>query len=186
MNNRILVILVCVCGTFSVCAQTPPPGTISRSPGTSQPFTNQSGAVNTFTNASGSTASAEQLAGQLQNLRSVVDQTLPSLSAYTETVSNSVTAGSPTVAGAVSQILSGVLNRNANQNGAASSSRTNLTGILQGLLGTNAPASSPANANTLRDLASLQSQLQSIDTILRRLNVTGTTNSGYGLTPTGR
>jgi hypothetical protein len=147
------------------------------------PGTNGYYSASTVTNSAG--ASAEQLAGQLQDLRSVVEQTLPALSAYTQAASNSTTAGGRSIAGTVGQIISGVLNRNnANATG-ATPGPTNLVGVLEGLLSTNTPANG-ANATTLRDLATLQTDLDSVRAALDRLNVTGSTNGSGGLTPTGR
>src|ERR1043165_6081730 len=50
----------------------------------------------TFSNRMGQTFSPNDLASQLQNLRGVVDQTLPLLSAFNENYSNSVTGGRQT------------------------------------------------------------------------------------------
>ena len=176
-------------------AQTPP-GTISRSPTEpiTSPETNHFSLGNlSFTNRSGTAYSADQLAAQLQNLRNAVDQTLPVLTAFNETFSNVDSA--KTLSGTLSGLLSGVLNRSANQNtnapGQASSQLTNLVAGLQRLLTTNATGSVSINANTLRDLVSLQSQLQPVETTLRSLNVGGSLTNFPGvpndrLTPTGR
>ncbi len=133
----------------------------------------------------------QQLAGQLENLRSVVEQTLPAVIAFTQTASNSGTSGGRSLAGTVSQVLSGVLNRNTGQNpsasaGGTSTQGTNIVGILQGLLTTNARGSTSVNAEALRDLTSLQAELQNVSATLQKLNVGSSTNFGGGLTPTGR
>jgi len=176
-NKLFLLAATAAVISVSVLAQqpSPPPGTISRP----SPYgaTNQ---IGTSTN----TVSTDQLAAQLQDVRSTVEQTLPTLTSFLETVTNSTSSGGRTIVGTVTEILSGVLNRNAGQNPAGSSAQaTNVAGVLQGLLNTNAPTS--ANATVLKDLATLQTELQSIRATLARLNV-ASTNFGTGLTPTGR
>ena len=190
MIKKIFLIVATGLVTISAWAQATPPGTISRAP-TGSTVTNQITTGNAFTNRSGATYSTEQLASQLQSLRSVVDQTLPAVMAFTETASNSATSGRSSIAGTFSQILSGVLNRNTNQTtsapaGGISSQGTNVVGILQGLLTTNVPGSTAVNAEALRNLASLQAELQNVSATLQKLNVGGSTNFGGGLTPTGR
>ena len=174
---------------FTVLAQNPPAGVISRAPGVFQPGTNQFGSA-TFTNAStGTSYTAEQLAAQLQSLRSVIQQTLPALEAYTQTASNNPSAGGRSVAGALSQILSSAINRNTGSNQPAattqSSNRGTVAQILEGLLGTNAPAAGQ-NITTLRDLGELQNELLAVDGLLQRLSIGPSTNWNQGLTPTGR
>src|SRR4051794_6461021 len=100
--KKICLILVAVFLVTSLWAQAAPPGTISRAPSGSQSGTTQIGSGNTFTNRSGASYSTEQLASQLENLRSVVDQTLPAVMAFTETASNSPTSGRSSIAGTVS------------------------------------------------------------------------------------
>ncbi len=201
-----LAVLVIVARTLSVWAQvTPPPGTISRPPnwntGSVAP-TPRNGDLGlgtlTFTNASGASYTVEQLAGQLQRLRSVVDEVLPSLAAFIETYSNSVPAGQRGLTGTISGILSGILNRNTNSSAGTTQGGTNLLSALRGLLTTNAPAASipsAATQNTYAEILNLQNELQPIPSILQKLNVTGTAGTQYAsppaagnqnLTPTGR
>jgi hypothetical protein len=170
-------------------AQVSPPGTISSAPrvGTTQ----QPESSGTFTNRSGASFSTAELASQLQQLRTLVDQTLPVLSAYTETVSNTAGTGNHTLGGAVTDILSGVLNRQGNQQAGGATgnhvfSSTNVVNVLQGLLTTNSTGSSSGNKAALKDFADMQNQLQALNATLQRLNITGTTNSAGNLTPTGR
>ena len=180
MIKKTFIVLASVLVSVSMWAQSPPPGTISRVPGD----TNQFGTGSAFTNRAGAAYSADQLAAQLQTLRTAVEQTLPSLTAYTETVSNTATSGNRSVTGTISEILAGALKRNApTQSSTAQPAQGGVAGALQGLLGTNATAS--ANTTNLRDLAALQNELQMVESILQRLNVGSNTNWG-GLTPTGR
>jgi hypothetical protein len=159
---------------------------------------NQAGA-STFSNQTAQTFSVDQLASQLQNLRTAVQQTLPSLTALNQNYSNSV---SGEVGGAVSGLLSRALNRNQQNNvtSAPQSSLTvsNLVGALANLLSTNRNGGTPMPQNTLRDLEALQNSLQPVVAILDRLNVSNLSTNQFAtpynntplstnrLTPTGR
>jgi hypothetical protein len=175
MKIQKLLIFAVVLGAVTASAQNPPSGTISSTVNTSQSFTNRQGTA----------YSTEQLAGQFQTLRASVEDTLPLLSSYLESVSNTATTGGRSIGGTVTDILSGVLNRTANQNSGNNyqAQGTNVVRILQGLLGSTG-SSAATNATSLRDLNTLQSQLQSVSSILQRLNVG--TNVTINLTPTGR
>src|SRR3569832_1913533 len=89
----------------------------------------------TFSNQVGQAFSPNQLATQLQNLRAVVDQTLPLLSAFNQSYSNAAPE-KQTVGGALSGIVSDVLHRNQSSQNTSQSSLngSNLLGILRGLL----------------------------------------------------
>lgn len=160
-----------------------------------------------FTNSSGTVYTMDQLAVQLQKLRGSVEQTLPMLSAFTQTFSNAAPGGASSIAGAISSILSEALNRNSGQtqNVAGTSGQTttrtnSLMAVLQGLMNTNATGSAALNPNTVQDLVTLQEDLQPVTSILQNLNVSTnlnqttspTTTTGNpkphngGLTPTGR
>jgi hypothetical protein len=168
-------------------AQNELPGLVSSQPGTNV----SQGATGTssFTNRAGTVYSTEQLSSQLQKLRSNIEQSLPMLMAYTETVSNAAAAsGNRSLAGAVTEILSDVLNRRGNQTNTSGGnffSTSNVVGVLQGLLAPSTNTSSSINATALKDLADIQTELQSVNTKLQRLNVPGT-NTLAPLTPTGR
>ena len=182
------VVKVSVFGICTGWAQLSPPGTISSAPRVET--TQQSESYITFTNRSGASFSTADLGTQLQQLRTLVDQTLPVLSAYTETVSNTAGTGSHTIGGAVTDILSGVLNRQGNQQAGSATgthmfSSTNVINVLQGLLTTNSTGSSSVNKTALKDFADVQNALQALNATLQRLNITGTNSAGT-LTPTGR
>jgi hypothetical protein len=138
-----------------------------------------------FSNRVGQTYSAQDLAFQLQNLRNVVDQTLPILSAFNESYSNSNNGGHQTIGGALSGIVSDVLHRNQNQTQNSTPSTTgqslstsNLLSALQGLLHKNSSTSTSTTMATAdpQDLISLQTDLQPVITVLQRLNVLANSN----------
>ena len=125
-----------------------------------------------FTNRAGQVFSAEQLTTQLQQLRNVVDQTLPALSAFNEQFA---TNGAGSLGTRIGSILSGVLDRTNASSGQTSSGWTNVLGVLGGLLNTNAP--NALDPNTLNQLRTLQNDLQPIPGILQALNVSGSSNT---------
>jgi hypothetical protein len=193
--HRTILLLFVIVSALSTSAQTAPPGTISQPPAPPVSGTNELGPNNlSFTNHSGTSYSVEQLAGQLQNLRTSVEQTLPMLSAFNETFSNSVSHGGSSVVGAISGILSGALDRKT-ANNTSGHSTTNLLTVLQRLLTTNGPASTTINPNRVQDLNNLQKDLQPVASVLQSLNVAGSSgnrpsaepgSAPGGLTPTGR
>ena len=165
--------------SISALAQTSPPGTISQRP--NQPNANTGiGTVGsttsdsttgtlTFTNSSGSVYSVEQLAEQLSQLRAAVDQTLPVLSAFTQNYSN-LANGNQTVAGKLSNILGGALNRNSGQTNATSQTSaqlTNLWGGLQRMLNKNQTNTVALDPATVRELVTLQKDLQPVERICK-------------------
>jgi hypothetical protein len=139
---------------------------------------NQVGSSNlSFTNSAGGVYSVDQLAGQLQNLRASIDQTLPMLTAFTQTYSNAVSGGKTTVSGAISGIISKVLKETNAPNATAQNAAwgTNLLAALQQSLNRNAPAPA-ATPTRAEDVAALQQQLQPVPGMLQRMNVGGSTN----------
>jgi hypothetical protein len=148
-----------------------------------------------FSNRVGQSFSAQDLAGQLQNLRSAIDSALPILSAFNETYSNSNNGGSETVGGTLSGLVSDVLHGNqaSSQTSANESPTTsNLLSVLHGLLNKNSTTPTPAAAPNPQDLLSLQNDLQPVVSLLQRLNVVGNSNQlsnpspSGSFTPTGR
>jgi hypothetical protein len=152
---------------------------------TSDSFTNRFGS-GSFTNNS-SNYSVEQLAEQLRNLRTTVDETLPVVTAFSP--SSSVLTNEHSVKSTISGLLAGALNRNTNATSSDSSQgKTNMVGRLAALLQPGAGSTSGTTPNTWRDLETLQNQLQAISTTLGSLGL-GATNTfapNSGLTPTGR
>jgi hypothetical protein len=151
-----------------------------------------------FTNSAGQTFSVDDLASQLKNLRSAVEQTLPILSAFTQSYSNS-SAGNKSLTGKLTDFVSGALDRNGQQtsgsSGQTSSTVSNAVGVLRGLLNKNnsnataSTASPSVDANTVHQLGSLQNELQPIIPTLQQLNVESSNtgnSSSRPLTPTGR
>src|SRR5436190_7822548 len=134
---------------------------------TSDSFTNRFGS-GSFTNNAGSNYSVEQLAEQLRNLRTTVDETLPVITAFSP--SSSVSTNEHSVKSTISGLLSGALNRNTNATSSDSSlDKTNLVGRLEALLRPGAGSTSGTTPNTWRDLETLQNQLQAISTTLGSL-----------------
>jgi hypothetical protein len=135
----------------------------------------------------------EQLADELKTLRSTIEQTMPMLSAFNEAYSNSA-SGDRSIGGKLSGLLSGALNRNQNTNNASdqgSGKYGNLVNALEGVLSENNNSkSTPLSANTIRELESLQAQLQPVSSTLQNLKVdvgsSNATNSTPVLTPTGK
>jgi len=194
--------------------QSSPPGTISRSRSDDSTTTNaasstgqttnssdsstaanQSAAASlTFTNAQGQSYTVAQLAEQLKTLRATVEQAMPMISAFNETYSNSP-SGDKTLTGRISGLLSGAINRNQTNSSASDQSSAkygNLVTALENALSKNKSSSAPISANTIRDLETLQTQLQPVNTTLKGLNVDiGSSSSGSSanspaLTPTGK
>lgn len=146
-----------------------------------------------FSNQAGQAYSTHDLAFQLQNLRSAIDQALPALSAFNESYSNMNNGGKQTVGGALSGIVSDVLHRNQGQTGAGQSLTTsNLLSALQGVLHPNNSTSTSNSTPNPQDLIALQNDLQPVISVLERLNVNPSFNRGStpypnsGVTPTGR
>src|ERR1051326_8754576 len=109
LHMKALVFWTAALVTVSSLAQ-PSPAAPESTQTTVTAVTNQVATTGTmFTNAAGQSYSAEQLAEQLRTLRSSVEQTLPVLSAFTESYSNSQAGKSLT--GKLSDLVSGALNR---------------------------------------------------------------------------
>lgn len=143
---------------ISASAQTAP---ISQPAATATPPPN----TLTFTNSSGQSFTVDQLAAQLRNLRAVVDQTLPLLTAFNQ--SAAATSSSQGLAGRLEGLVSGALSRN----GAGSPTVANLLTSLRGMLGTTNTTAPGTDAKTAQDLATLQNDLQPIPSLLQSMNV---------------
>ena len=206
MTRKLVFISTAILTAVSVLAQTDPTQP-------SQTYSPQNYSINTnqpeargmtFSNRSGQNFTPEDLASQLQNLRTVVEQTLPILSAFNEQSSNATSAGTQSVGGALSGIVSDVLHRNRStgqENVASQGSlrASNLLAILHGLLNTNSTSTATASPANPQDLISLENDLRPVASLLQRLNVSGnsnfvnapsyqrsTTYPGANPTPTGR
>ena len=206
MTRKLMFISSAILTAVSVLAQTDPTQpSQTYSPQNYSSNTNQAEARGmTFSNRSGQNFTPQDLASQLQNLRSVVDQTLPILSAFNEQSSNSMANGSQGVGGALSGIVSDVLHRNRgtgqeNTAGQGSLHASNLLSILHGLLSTNSTSTASSSPANPQDLISLENDLRPVASLLDRLNVSGNSNfvnapynqrstayPGANPTPTGR
>jgi hypothetical protein len=148
---------------------------------------------------------SQQLATQLENLQSAVEQTLPELSSFNQTLSNAAPA-SHSWGTTISNLVSGTLNRGSSSSTAEthmSPTLSNLLAKVRGRLGTTNTPNTASTSVGASELATLQSQLQAVDTTLRRLRgeipQSGTTSTssevipsratnahGEVLSPTGR
>jgi hypothetical protein len=188
MSIKTILLGAAILAGLSAWGQTTPSGSTRATGGSSVTFTNPVGGV----------YSADEFAVQLQNLQTAIEQTLPLLTAFTQTYSNSAAGshsnsaagGQKSVTGEVSGLLSNVLHQGAT-NATFGPTGSNALTTLEGLLKTNASgtASTNANAETIQDLIALQNHLQSSMVILQKLNVGGSTsatNAPGAMAPTGR
>jgi hypothetical protein len=195
-----IILLVPFVGMLSLLAQTAPVPPAAQSQPAGVPANQGEMGAPMFSNQTGQSFSVDELAGQLQNLRTAVEQTLPVLAAFNQNYSNAFTGQS--IGGKISGLLSGALNRNQQNTPAASGqnalSVSNVVTALQGLLNTNRAAASSVNPNTVRELIALQNDLQPVVSILQNLNVGNISTNQFPrpynitplstnqLTPTGR
>ncbi len=176
----------------SVCAQTQLGNQRISSPpsayGTSG--TNQFGSSGL--SATNQPYSMNELANQLANLNTAVEQTMPVLSAVTSQAASAPASRGQELANAISGVLSGALGRGTNQSssglGRYSSGVSNfLSGFANASANTNSGMAS-LDANTLSQLRTLQADLNPVLSILRNLRL-GTNTSGFPgapIAPTGR
>jgi len=181
---------ICI-ASLSLAATTEqsPSGTISSTNQTATTAT--SSAV--FTNSTGQTFTADQLAENLKNLRSAIEQAMPMVTAITETYSNSA-GKDKSWTGRLSDFVSGALSKDGQSTSGQSPSKLNeVVGAVRGLWGTNSSStasSSATDANTVQKLVTLQTELKPVLPTLDQLNVAssgaGVISSPKPLTPTGR
>ena len=204
MTSKLMFISSAMLTALSVLAQNEPTQSLQTySPPSSSTANPVEARGTTFSNRAGQNFTPQDLATQLQNLRAIVDQTLPVLSAFNEQSSNSMATGSQSVGGALSGIVSDVLHRNRgtgqqNVAGQGSLHASNLLAILHGLLSTNSPSGASTGPANPQDLIALENDLRPVASLLDRLNVSGnsnfvnssyprsTTYPGANPTPTGR
>ncbi len=170
-------------------ATQPPPGTISSGSASSVTGTNLAANSNgniTLTNTAGGAFTVEQLGSQIQSLRTMVEQTLPMLTAFNERYAASQPGA--TLGRTIQNIFSG--NKNQQGGRTAGTEITNVLAALGALVSTNQNQS--VSPNTLQDLATLQKDLQPVQQVLQNLSFTtsGTNQtvapSGGVPSPTGR
>ena len=175
--------------TFAATPQQPPNDIISS---TNQTTASASSAV--FTNSAGQTFTADQLADSLKNLRAAIEQTMPMVTAVTETYSNSA-GKDKTWTGRLSEFVSGALNKDGQTSNQSTSKLNQVVGAVRGLFGSNTnstAASSSGDAGTVQKLVTLQNELKPVVPTLDQLNVASSGNtspvisSPKPLTPTGR
>lgn len=130
----------------------------------------------TFSNRNGQTFSVDQLAGQLRNLENDVQQALPALTAFNETfVTGTSGSSAGGLGGALSNLVSGVLNRNSSQ--ASSPALSNLVAALHSQGNYNSQNPVTVSQNTPRDLTTLQDDLNRLPPVFQSLGVTASASS---------
>jgi hypothetical protein len=191
MRNILMIISVfaCIANGVSQTTNSSTPNQVISS-GTAQPNPTYSAGI---TNASNTTVSVAALDAQLKNLQVAVDSTLPMLTTFNQQNG----AGTSAAAQEIRDLLGRVLNRNRVSNAAPAATQGG--GLLGGLLGTTNGTS--LSADTLRQLQTLQKDLEPVAPLLQSLNgaapstaPAGTIGRNYGtnaepnsgLTPTGR
>lgn len=164
-----------------LCAQPPPPplpGNLS----TMMENTNRFGlGSETITNGAGEVFPPEVVEYQLTELHRAIEQTLPMLSAVTETYSNSAAAKQPGMGG-MAGVLGGVLNRTTNNSTAtprANGNTNSLGQIVRAALLAATTNSASSNLTDAQSLAALQEHLQAARPLLQRLGIS--TNRPVGL-----
>jgi hypothetical protein len=130
---------------------------------------NQSVAADvSFTNAAGQVFTVDQLTADLRELNDAMARTMPALTAFNDSVSTSTSSGHQSIAGAISNLVSGAINRNGSQNTSQSSQGNAVLNALQSRL--RGPG---ANQNVASDLSKLRNDLQPVAPLLQ--NLLGTT-----------
>lgn len=131
----------------------------------------------TFSNRSGAMFSIDQLAAQMKAVQAAVDQALPTLAAFNEDFVAGNPGANSSLGGTLSNLLSGVLRQNNNNNspGASTPVINLMTALRQ-----NSKGVIPSSANVPRDLQSLQTELTSVQQIFQNLGVVGGIYSSPG------
>jgi hypothetical protein len=194
MKPRILsAILTGICFSsqcFAANTQSVPSGTLSSTNQTAA--STSSSAV--FTNSSGQTFTADQLAENLKNLRAAIEQTIPMITAISETYSNSA-GRDKSWTGRLSEFVSGALSKEGQGTNQSSSRLNEVVGTVRGFFGSKTNASTVSTAaddTTMQKLVTLENQLKPVVPTLDQLNVASAASgsqvisSPKPLTPTGR
>lgn len=126
---------------------------------------NQPGTTFSF---NGQTYSVNQLASQLQNLQSAVEQALPALAAFNANFVTRTANGNPSIGGTISNLLSDVLHRNASQ---GSPAITNLVAALQSPQSGAPSAPVTVTSATTQDLVTLQNDLNPLPQLFQGLGM---------------
>ena len=151
----------------------PPPGALNagstNTPGQIPP----QGSI-TATNQAGQTYALGELGSQLAGLKTAVEQTLPTLTAFNAKFASTTPGSSRSqeLANAISGVLSSALGRNSNSTSSGTTGFTNFTQALNGLISTNsATGSTNLNPATLNQLRTLQADLTPVLNILQNLDL---------------
>ncbi|HSU56367.1 MAG TPA: hypothetical protein VLT36_20070 [Candidatus Dormibacteraeota bacterium] len=127
------------------------------------------GNINSFTNQAGTSFTVDQLANGIRDLKKAVDETLPALTAFNQTFSPSTASGHESIAGAISNLVSGALNKNSNQNNQAATSAQASAAVTALLTRLGSSDAQIANQTAPKDLTKLQSDLQPVAPLLSDL-----------------
>lgn len=123
-----------------------------------------------FSNKSGTVFSVDQLANQLRNLQSSIDQTLPALTAFNESFTGN---SGESIGGALSNLVTSVLKKNNNTS--STQIPAAVTSLISAMRGQGNVGSTSIPANATKDLITLQNDLQPITGIFQDLNPGGAT-----------
>jgi hypothetical protein len=161
---------------------------------------NQTGQDNSlsFSNSAGQVFTVQALAQDLRNLNDAVVKTMPALTAFNDAVSGS--GANQTLAGAISNLVSGALNKNASQSNTPSSQGSPIVNALMAELRGQGAAQATTDPNLTKDLARLRNDLQPVAPLLQNLVATtvnappegvissprGTNAEQTPISPTGR
>lgn len=119
-----------------------------------------------FSNSAGQVFTVQELAQDLRNLNDVVVKAMPALTAFNDAISG--TPAHQTLAGAISNLVSGTLNKNASQtNASPDPSSAMLNALVAEMRGQGAQTS--PNPNVAKDLVRLRNELQPVAPLLQTL-----------------
>ena len=195
MKKLIIQFVTLTLSAVSLYAQAQPGDQRISTPPTAAPWSGTNTVGITGVTATNQPYSLNELAAQLANLNTAVEQTMPVLSEVTSQAASAPASRGQELADAVSGVLFGALGRGTN-GGSAGLGRysSGVSNFLSGFSGSNTNRSGMASldAITLGQLRTLQSDLNPVLTILRNLRIgTNQVSNPQGtpsapLAPTGR
>jgi len=118
-----------------------------------------------FSNAAGQVFTVQELAQDLRNLNDVVVKAMPALTAFNNAISG--TPAHQTLAGAISNLVSGTHNKNASQTNAAPDPSSAMLNALVAEMRGQGDAQATPNPNVAKDLVRLRDELQPVAPLLQ-------------------